>query len=486
MATGYQGYVGYGDPEKMRVDRARQLAEMLQQGATDTSPKSLPEGIAQLGKAWIASQAGQRADAAEQAYSDNQKKAFNLLTGQMFPDAQQMTQTDLNAPAAFDLTPGGTEQRQAAGAQSSKAGQLARWYVSQGMSPPEAIQAGLGMQRQALEDQRYSEEQAYKRAQENKPAYFSTAQGIAEAGPDGVRMALPIEPEAKPITWQTEHIGDRIIAYNPQDPSQTRDMGAAPPAGGGAGNGLTPYQGLNFQFKLDDLDRELEGNQRKRRDKLSAFDNSIKLIEDFIDPKNADKFNAVFGNWMNPTGEKDDLFNWNTSMDPNRTAGMAILEQIGGKAFLDNISAMAGTGPLSDAEGRKVAAAATRLMNVKQGDADALKAAQEYLATVKSYRAALAQDMADISAAEQTRRERMAMMMGAATGQPPPPRSGIASGNASSGGGGILAALKQAQSGAARPAPPAPRRGGGDVDLSQLTPEQLDALEQQLMQGGGQ
>lgn len=82
MATGYQGYQGYGDPERAKVDRARQMAELLQQGATDTSPKSFWEGAAQLGKAFIARGAMDKADKAESAYGDNQKKALDLFLSQ--------------------------------------------------------------------------------------------------------------------------------------------------------------------------------------------------------------------------------------------------------------------------------------------------------------------------------------------------------------------------------------------------------------------
>lgn len=77
MATGYKGYSGYGDPERAKVDRARQLAELLQQGATDTSPKSFWEGAAQLGKAFIALDAMGKAEKAETSYAKNQERLLN-------------------------------------------------------------------------------------------------------------------------------------------------------------------------------------------------------------------------------------------------------------------------------------------------------------------------------------------------------------------------------------------------------------------------
>ena len=80
MATGYQGYqgaTGYGDPARKKVDRARQLAELLQQGVTDTGPKSFWEGAAQLGKAFIARDAMGKAEKAETSYAKNQERLLN-------------------------------------------------------------------------------------------------------------------------------------------------------------------------------------------------------------------------------------------------------------------------------------------------------------------------------------------------------------------------------------------------------------------------
>ena len=121
----YSGYAGYGDPERAKVDRARQMAELLQQGATDTSPKSFWEGAAQLGKAFIARDAMGKADQAETAYADNRKKATDLFISQMYPDAQGVAKQDLAAPAAFDLTPGAMEARQAQGGVGDKVRSMA-------------------------------------------------------------------------------------------------------------------------------------------------------------------------------------------------------------------------------------------------------------------------------------------------------------------------------------------------------------------------
>jgi hypothetical protein len=83
MATGYQGYgAGYGDPERAKVERARQMAELLQQNAMGSQPRSIATGIASLGEAFLAKGAMDRADKAETAYGDNQKKMLGLFLSQ--------------------------------------------------------------------------------------------------------------------------------------------------------------------------------------------------------------------------------------------------------------------------------------------------------------------------------------------------------------------------------------------------------------------
>jgi len=183
-----------------------------------------------------------------------------------------------------------------------------------------------------------------------------------------------------------------------------------------SGGGLTPYQGLNFQFKLDDLDRELADKERSRKTSLATVDGSIALLDKFTG--GGATFNDVYGNWINPTGEGNDLFNPRVQPGSPRANGTAILEQLGGRAFLDSIQAMRGTGPLSDREGARVTAAATRLTNVTQSDEAATEAATEFRAALEAYKAALEQDMATSRESEATRRNRMEAMMGVAAGSP--------------------------------------------------------------------
>lgn len=102
MATGYQGYqgyAGYGDPQRAQLDRKRQIAELLQQGATDTSPKSFWEGAAQLGKAFIARGANERADQAESAYAtDKARRLAQILNPNADEQGRNMA-PDVNVSA---------------------------------------------------------------------------------------------------------------------------------------------------------------------------------------------------------------------------------------------------------------------------------------------------------------------------------------------------------------------------------------------------
>jgi hypothetical protein len=179
-----------------------------------------------------------------------------------------------------------------------------------------------------------------------------------------------------------------------------------------SGGGLTPYQGLQFQFKLDDLDRDLADRERQRQTSLSTVDGSIALLDKFTGDSGT--FNEVYGNWINPTGEGDDLLNWRVAPGSPRANGMAILEQLGGRAFLDSIQAMKGTGPLSDREGARVTAAATRLTAVTQSDEAAMEAAKEFKDALLAYRGALERDIQESRAREAENRKRMQAMMGVA------------------------------------------------------------------------
>ena len=115
----YAGYQGY-DPELDRLKQRRDIAEALQQGALETGPKSLPEGIAQIGKALIARQAMKKANKAGDAYKSNQDRIADLFVSQMFPgDAAAQAYPELpmqpntdasNVPGPSQALPASTTQ----------------------------------------------------------------------------------------------------------------------------------------------------------------------------------------------------------------------------------------------------------------------------------------------------------------------------------------------------------------------------------------
>ena len=95
----YAGYQGY-DPELDRLKQRRDIAEALQQGALDTGPKSLPEGIAQIGKALIARQAMKKANKAGDAYDSNQKKIAEALGATFFGERSDPSRLAYSEPPA--------------------------------------------------------------------------------------------------------------------------------------------------------------------------------------------------------------------------------------------------------------------------------------------------------------------------------------------------------------------------------------------------
>ena len=71
-------------------------------------------------------------------------------------------------------------------------------------------------------------------------------------------------------------------------------------------------------------------------------------------------------------------------MNQDELNAMALLDQIGGEAFLTGIQKMRGTGPVSENEGKRVAAAVTSLMNRMQSPAAAKAAAAEFMASMQA------------------------------------------------------------------------------------------------------
>jgi hypothetical protein len=228
---------------------------------------------------------------------------------------------------------------------------------------------------------------------------------------DRVKMQREAMPKpAEPFT-----LSPGQIRYGADGSELARAPETPKAAGASAPGSLTTNQALNFQFKLDDLDRELTEKERVRKSSLASINENLALVNRFTDdttPEAKAKFDATYGNMINPTGKKDDAFNWNVALDTNRADGMAILDQLGGSAFLDSIQAMKGSGSLSDAEGARVTAAATRLMTVTMSDTEARIAAKDFKEKLQRYKTALENDIADSRKAEARRRQQLEGMMG--------------------------------------------------------------------------
>jgi hypothetical protein len=78
--AGYQGYgAGYGDPQRAKADRARQMAELLQQNVMSNQPQGIVSGLAGLGEAFIARGAMDKADKAEATDAKYQARLLNHL-----------------------------------------------------------------------------------------------------------------------------------------------------------------------------------------------------------------------------------------------------------------------------------------------------------------------------------------------------------------------------------------------------------------------
>jgi hypothetical protein len=230
-----------------------------------------------------------------------------------------------------------------------------------------------------------------------------------------VKERLEMQREAMPKPPEPFTLSPGQRRYNPDGSLMASAPETPKAAGAGAPGSLTTNQALNFQFKLDDLDRELTEKERVRKSSLASINENLALVNRFTDdstPEAKAKFEATYGNMINPTGKKDDAFNWNTAWDQNRADGMAILDQLGGSAFLDSIQAMKGSGSLSDAEGARVTAAATRLMTVTMSDTEARIAAKDFKEKLQRYKTALENDIADSRKAEARRRQQLEGMMG--------------------------------------------------------------------------
>jgi hypothetical protein len=469
MASSYQGYSGYGSPERAKVDRARQMAELLQQGATDTSPKSFWEGAAQLGKAFIARGAMDKADQAETSYSKNQARLLNHFldpntTADGFlmqptinvgadpepeaaapapaspaspmPDRDKMralanvlggvyegngATSDIGAkqvslppmqppmqpgaPAAAPTAPqtqsGVSPQVQtiaAALAPQLQAGAPTMTPTAPTMAAPMAPAPSFIPPQPAAPDRRAALQSAMRLTGGNleQAMWLVEAKyGPAPAGPEyqflqGSNGALfrgektsgqfeTLQPgAADPVRYLTEQVGDRMIAYNPANPKETIDMGPAPPKSGGGSDGEpTAYQ-LWQMRRAEEADAgKAETQAGVDRVAVMGLRDGQERVKKLIGHPGFKGIYGPFGAMGINMGAKP-----TNLMNQDELNAMALLDQIGGEAFLTGIQKMRGTGPVSENEGKRVAAAVTSLLNRMQSPAAAEAAATEFMASM--------------------------------------------------------------------------------------------------------
>lgn len=152
---------------------------------------------------------------------------------------------------------------------------------------------------------------------------------------------------------------------------------------GAANGGLTPYQQIQ-------VDRQLAGDKAKTDAATATARTSITNIQEGQTRVQAlldhPGFEGIYGNVG--LGNAKPTF----AMDQDELNAVALLDQIGGEAFLAGVEKMRGTGPLSDNEGKRVMQAVTRLTNRLQDPASATAAAQEFMASLQRLEEAVAQE----------------------------------------------------------------------------------------------
>lgn len=347
---------------KRKSEARKSLADTLNQTGMGGSPAAISDSLWQAG--------------AQQGDPDMMLMAIDFASKATAEQAQQFTQgMEFLAKTAYGLKNVAPELR---GEEAIKALQNSPYANEQVMAQIQRAAADGRIDEYEIDrfiGMTISVAELVKAQMEaNKP--FTLSPGQKRFGPDGKEVAS-VAP--KPVV--------------PKASSQ----------------GLNPNQLFQGQLKLDDLDRELEAAEKSRKTALTTVSESLGLIDDFIDPANQNRFNEVYGNWINPDGDSK---GWDqVAPGSPRANGIAILEQIGGRAFLDSIQAMKGSGSLSDREGAKVAAAATRLMNMRMSDDEALKAATAFRESLTRYKNLLEQDIETNRRNEASRRKRIEGMM---------------------------------------------------------------------------
>jgi hypothetical protein len=466
----YTGYQGYGSPERAKVDRARQMAELLQQGATDTSPKSFWEGAAQLGKAFIARDAMGRAEKAETSYAKNQERLLNhFLDPNTTADGYAMQPTinvgtdpepEAAKPASVSPMPEGDRVKaiaRALGGVYEGNGRTADIGAKQVAPPPMQPPMSPGVQKIAETIQRQGGNPSLEMQQYTQPMKAGVSQIAAALGTAppqmGVSAALMTSPMAAPMAtpamaqsfrptppaapnrqaalmtamrmtggnleqamslveakygaapqgmsaYEAEQIrlkelelanqkpvesdyvetqiGNEIYFVNKNNPKDKMLVGPAPPkASGGSDGEPTAYQLWQMQRAEKADAGKAETQAGVDRIAVMGLRDGQERVKKLIGHAGFKGIYGPFGAMGINMGAKP-----TNLMNQDELNAMALLDQIGGEAFLTGIQKMRGTGPVSENEGKRVAAAVTSLMNRMQSPAAAEAAAAEFMASM--------------------------------------------------------------------------------------------------------
>ncbi len=159
-----------------------------------------------------------------------------------------------------------------------------------------------------------------------------------------------------------------------------------------SGNGITagavksegrqpsPLEIQKQQLEIAKMGQDIQNQQQDRADKVEAKDQAkwnkidsanrtIQLVDQIV---KSPGFSPTYGTSLNIGGHSPIAY---AGSDKANTKAM--VDQFKGQVFLDAVQGMRGMGSLSDAEGKKLEAAASRLGNTDISEKEAMQAAEE-------------------------------------------------------------------------------------------------------------
>lgn len=441
MATGYAGYQGYGDPDRVKAERARKLAETLQQGVQNSQPRNLVSGLAGLAEAFIAKDADTKAATAESAYGDVMKERNARLASSLMPDATGIANEQLDTAAPFDLTPNAMGQRRQQGGENARYRPIVEALLGEG---------NLGGAVGFVGDQ---QQMAAQRAEAARKAREPLTINNQLVDPQTYQPIADFRDAPKPVpkTYNEVTLADGVYSVNQNDPTDKILLGRAPAkAGEGPVDPNAPLDPERIRLEREyakswDAVRNNYSDVRGQYERLKSMGNLAAT-----DPASRSAADLAL------------IVSFTKMLDPGSVAreGEVKLTQSAASLY-DTVRNL----PNQWINGQTTIPDSTRRA--------LLKAADEMMPSYNAAYERLAADIGSTADAYKFPRERVMMGYRPPAPPPPPPPSFMDTasqfvGNLFNGG--------QRQGGPQQPAP---------IDLSRLTPQQLDELEQQLSQGGG-